>query len=78
MLLLSSCPSELAIPVDSTGEVHRRGNRHEAGNGTDQKGVVFKTQQHIDEGVKEAENKEKRGSLEGDSRRSIQHSQIEE
>ena len=56
-MFLSSGPSELAIPVRPAGEVHCSGNCDESGNRAYQKGVVFKTQQHMDEGVKEAETK---------------------
>ena len=54
---LRSRPSELAIPVNPAREVHCSGNSQEAGNRANQKGVVLKPQQHIDEGVKEAEAK---------------------
>ena len=63
MLFLSFPPSELAIPVNPAGEVHCGGNRQEAGDRAYQKGVVFKTQQHIDEGVKEAKTKKRAEAL---------------
>jgi len=62
-LFLRSQPSELAIPVNPRVKYIAAANREKAGNRAYQEGVIFKTQQHIDEGVKEPKTKKSAEAL---------------